>query len=213
MKKIEQRTLTDQAYDEITLGMVSGRFVPGQPLIIRTLADAYGISATPIREALQRLVAEHRLEMLPNRSIIVPVISKEKYMELALIRRALEGLAVELATPNITPHDLIELERVLRAIDSAIQAGSSDDYVKLNQQFHFMIYEKSNSPLLLKIIRDLWSRVGPVFNQLFNAPDFVETANAEHENIYAALKKGNPVEVRESLLQDISVSAGSLLRD
>ncbi len=210
MQKIEHRTLTELAYDEITQGMVSGRFLPGQVLIIRALADSYGISATPIREALQRLVAEHRLDVLPNRSIAVPKISKEKYLELLRIRCALEGLAAELATPNIDAASLEELGRMLDELEASVRENSSEGYVTLNQKFHFHIYEKANSPHLLKMIQDLWSRVGPLFNELFADPDFVNHANDEHRRIYAALEKGDPAEVYDCLVRDIHVSASSL---
>src|SRR5262249_18516943 len=100
MSKIEYKTLNDRAYDEIKKGLMAGKISPGQPVVIRTLAENYGISATPVREALQRLVAERLLEMLPNRSIAVPELSAEKFVELVRIRTALEGLAAELATPN-----------------------------------------------------------------------------------------------------------------
>src|SRR5271163_3805682 len=91
--KIEYRTLNDRAYGELRKGLISGTFRPGQVLVIRTLAEAYGISTTPVREALQRLVAERLLEMQSNRSIAVPYLSVEKFVELVRIRTALEGLA------------------------------------------------------------------------------------------------------------------------
>ena len=92
MNKIEHQTLNDRAYGEIRKGLISSRFQPGQVLVIRNLAEAYGISTTPVREALQRLVAERLLFLLPNRSIAVPSLSVEKFTELARIRCALEGL-------------------------------------------------------------------------------------------------------------------------
>src|SRR5215813_9757822 len=98
MAKIAYRTLNDRAYEQIKKGLISGAFRSGQTLVIRSLADEYGISATPVREALQRLVAERNLELLPNRSIIVPILSAERFIELVRVRRELEGLAAELAT-------------------------------------------------------------------------------------------------------------------
>src|SRR5215475_4976089 len=74
MPKIEHRTLNDRAYEQIKKGLISGAFRSGQTLVIRTLAETYGISTTPVREALQRLVAERHLELLPNRSIVVPLL-------------------------------------------------------------------------------------------------------------------------------------------
>ena len=90
MSKIEHQTLNDRAYGEIRKGLISSRFQPGQVLVIRNLAETYGISTTPVREALQRLVAERLLVLLPNRSIAVPSLSAKKFAELARIRCAIE---------------------------------------------------------------------------------------------------------------------------
>jgi DNA-binding GntR family transcriptional regulator len=69
MAKIEHKTLNNRAYDEIKASLIAGQFQPGQILVLRSLADNYGISTTPVREALQRLVGERQLMMLANRSI------------------------------------------------------------------------------------------------------------------------------------------------
>src|SRR5690606_5351375 len=91
--RLEYRALSDQAYAAIKQELISGRFAPRQMLVLRTLAETYGISTTPVREALQRLVGEGLLEMLPNRSIAVPDWDPAKFSELYRIRCELEGLA------------------------------------------------------------------------------------------------------------------------
>ena len=77
MSKIEHATLNDRAYLALKRSLISGQFRPGQILVIRAMAESYGISTTPVREALQRLVAERLLVMQPNRSIAVPLLSIE----------------------------------------------------------------------------------------------------------------------------------------
>jgi len=95
--KLKHLTLNDRAYSKLKEALISGTFAPGEPLIIRKLAEAYGISTTPIREALQRLVAERVLEMAPNRSIVVPMLTATAFEELTTIRVATEGVAAERA--------------------------------------------------------------------------------------------------------------------
>lgn len=211
MSKIEYRTLNDLAYDEIKKGLIAGRFSPGQPLIIRTLAETYGISATPVREALQRLVAERLLEMLPSRSIIVPGLSSEKFIELVRIRTALEGLAAELATPNFKAPYIDRLKALLVEIDQAIARRDNKSYVSLNQRFHFSIYERAESPHLLRLIQDLWVQVGPFFNSLFVDENYIIHANDQHVRIINALEKADGPSVREHIVRDITLAADSLL--
>jgi DNA-binding GntR family transcriptional regulator len=180
MAKIEYRTLNDRAYEQIKKGLISGAFRSGQTLVIRTLADAYGISTTPVREALQRLVAERNLELLPNRSIVVPVLSSERFIELVRIRRELEGLAGELAAPNFRPAHVAKLQTLIDAMDRTIREDN------------------------------MWSQVGPFFNELTEDEGFVTVANEQHRHIIAALRDNDARAVRLHVSADIEVASDYL---
>lgn len=210
MSKIEHHTLNDRAYSEIRKGLITSRFRPGQVLVIRALAETYGISTTPVREALQRLVAERLLITLPNRSIAVPGLSMEKFAELARIRCALEGLAAELAVAGIKPVHIEKLKALLGDIEKTAANRDSRGYVNLNQKFHFIIYERANSPHLLQMVQDLWSQVGPFFNGLFEDESFIAHANEQHVRIVAALEAGDAAEVRRAIVRDITVATEAL---
>jgi DNA-binding GntR family transcriptional regulator len=210
LSKIEHHTLNDRAYSEIRKGLIASRFRAGQVLVIRTLAETYGISTTPVREALQRLVAERLLIMLPNRSIAVPGLSAEKFSELARIRCALEGLAGELALAGIRPAHIDKLKAILGDIDKAVAHRDSRGYVNLNQKFHFSIYERANSPHLLQMVQDLWSQVGPFFNGLFDDESFIAHANEQHVRIVEAVEAADASEVRQAIVRDITVAAEAL---
>ena len=169
--KIEHKTLNERAYEAIRSGLITSQFQPGQVLVIRTLADAYGISATPVREALHRLVGERLLTMLPNRSVAVPELSRDAFVELTEIRVALEGLCAELATPLIKPAAIKRLHGLVRDLQRSIEQRDIRAYVPLNQQLHFTIYEHAHAPRLLGLIQDLWSQVGPFLTKLFDRSD------------------------------------------
>lgn len=210
MAKIEYRTLNDRAYDEIMKGLISGAFRSGQTLVIRTLAETYGISTTPVREALQRLVAERHLEMLPNRSIVVPLLDPDRFVELFRIRRELEGLAGELATPHFRAPQIARLHGLLDAMDKTL-AAEGESYQALNQRFHFAIYERAASPVLITMIQNMWGQVGPFFNELTDDETFVGKANDQHRAIVAALEARDAAAVRRHLSLDISVAADHLI--
>lgn len=211
MSKIEHTTLNDRAYMALKRALISGAFRPGQTLVIRTLAESYGISTTPVREALQRLVAERLLVMQPNRSIAVPLLSIATFTELYRVRCALEGLAAELATDRIKASHLRRLERIMADIETTIAERDSRGYLLLNEKFHFLIYERAESPLLLELIQDRWSQVGPFFNELFEDTDYLPHANEHHLHIVAALRAGDAATVRKSIVDDISTAAHSLM--
>jgi DNA-binding GntR family transcriptional regulator len=210
MAKIEHQTLNDRAYLALKKGLMSGRFKPGEVLTIRQLAHDYGISATPVREALQRLVAERALELQRNRSIAVPILTLDRFIELRRVRCLLEGLAAELATPNFRNGDILRLESIITEIDRDIEENNAAGYLKRNEKFHFTIYERARSPLTLRIIQDLWTQVGPFFHGLFEDSGYLREANDGHRRILSAIRRGDPAAVRESVIGDIAEAAESL---
>ncbi len=210
-ERIEHTTLAEKAYEKVRSGLISARFEPGEILRIRSLAAEYGISATPVREALQRLVAENALELQPNKSFKVPVLSTARFEEVRRIRCALEPMAAELACPNITKQEMQILASLVEQMDRSIDNLNSADYTIQNEQFHFFIYERANSPLLLDMIRDLWVQVAPFFNRLFQGSDYLRNSNYWHKHIVDALRNGDVNEVSRGIFSDIE-TAGNELR-
>lgn len=211
MKKIETKSLSDLAYDALREGLQEGLYEPMQPLVIRTLASEYGISATPIRDALQRLVAERLLIVLPNRSIVVPSMTRARFLALMPIRISLEGMAARLATPNFSAGDVARLRALVERVAELTRTHNSKSYLLLNREFHFTIYEKANNPELLQMINDLWLKVGPVFNRLFDDNYYRDHANDEHQNILAAIEAGDAEAAQRFMQQDIDIAAQALL--
>ncbi|MDK3019866.1 GntR family transcriptional regulator [Pseudodonghicola flavimaris] len=211
MKKIEHQPLSDRAYQAIREGLQEGVFQPMQPMVIRTLAAEYGISATPIREALQRLVAERLLIVLPNRSIVVPRMTRQRFLELMPIRTSLEGMAARLATPQFSKAELDALRNLVQRVSETTRTYDAKTYLLLNREFHFAIYEKAGNPELLQMINDLWLKVGPVFTGLFDDNYYRQHANDEHQNILAAIEKGDAEAAEHFMRQDIDIAAKALL--
>jgi DNA-binding GntR family transcriptional regulator len=208
--KIEHKTLNDRAYDAIRSGLISSQFQPGQVLVIRALAESYGISATPVREALHRLVAERLLIMLPNRSVVVPELTRDAFVELTEIRAALEGLCAELATPLIKAAAIKRLHALFKDLQKAIDARDIRSYVALNQQLHFTIYDHAGAPRLLSMIQALWSQVGPFLTNLFDCSDYIGQANDQHRRIITAIETGDAAATRLAVVSDIRSAARSL---
>src|SRR6201999_4039621 len=90
--------------------LTTGGFQPGETVSLRNLAKRLGTSAMPVREAVNRLIAEQALQMMPNRQVIVPRMTRKKYFELVQVRQLLEGLVAGKACDNMTGPILRELE-------------------------------------------------------------------------------------------------------
>jgi DNA-binding GntR family transcriptional regulator len=203
--------LQDQLYQRIREGLLAGRFQPGERLKIRDLAAEWGTSPMPVRAALQRLVAEGALEGEPQRSVRVPPMTRERYQNIFQVRLGLEGLAVELATPRLTPADLAELRDCVARMDQAIEQRQVQTYLDANSQFHLHLYSACGNPVLLRSIESLWLQVGPFFNRLFTGADLSLRLNDFHEEAFAAIEAGDAKAARQAMEQDLSYFARFLL--
>lgn len=212
MTQLRHETLNEKAYSELKSSLMTGQVLPGEVLRIRNLAERFGVSPTPIREALKQLVAEHALEVLPNRSIIVPRLSRGKFDELTRIRLALEGLAAEQAAKKSDGKLVASLEKLDRRMQDATVRENVQDYLGLNEEFHFTVYKASASPYLLNFIEVLWLQVGPFLNNLFKIGKFDYDANAFHGEVIQSLQKGDARSVGKAIQKDISESAEHLRR-
>src|SRR6202163_1099104 len=111
--RIERETVQDRVYSALRDKLMRGAFEPGQKLKIAELASAFGTSAMPVREALNRLAAERAIESMRNRSVRVPALSQDCLQDLMEARYAVEGLAVSRAASNMTTETLTKLRRLI----------------------------------------------------------------------------------------------------
>lgn len=203
--------LQEQLYQNIRAGLLAGRFQPGERLKLRDLAAEWGTSPMPVRAALQRLVAEGALEGEPQRSLRVPAMTRERFQQLLPVRINLEGLAVELATPQLTAQALDTLRACVERMEQALQARDVQAYLADNSQFHLTLYQACGNPVLLRMIESLWLQVGPFFNRLFTEADLSLRLNDFHEDCLQALQTGNARAARVAMEQDLQYFGQFLL--
>lgn len=199
---LNEATLREQVYEALREALTQGKFMPGQKLTIRSIASALGVSLTPVREALRRLVAEGAFEMRPNRSVRVPLMTRAKILEFRDIRIALEGLATERAVEHVTPAKLSELRQVALEIVAARQRGDvATDRAKI-REFHFVLYRMSGHSTLVRMIEALWLQTGPYMNLLF--PEYVRGRRGEgRERLIRALQTRDGPAARREMESDI----------
>jgi DNA-binding GntR family transcriptional regulator len=159
--------LADQAVESLRFALRRGALAPGQRLTTREVAATLGVSFTPAREALNRLVAERLLDLGPDRVAIVPVLTRTRYLEICAIRLNLETIAARAACARFDDGGLDQLERVYQSHAQAYGARDAKAALRCNEAFHFAIYAKAGMPLLLKMLETLWLQAGPSMTLLF----------------------------------------------
>lgn len=158
---LEYENLNSAVYSALCDALIQGRFQPGDRLKIRDLAEQFGTSVTPIRDAILRLANDEAIIFRSPRDIRIPGLSESRYREIRAIRVRLEGLAAETAAQVATSADVEALERILRENEQAIATGDRLKGTELNQAFHFMLPQIAGLPMLNGILRRLWLQMGP----------------------------------------------------
>lgn len=217
---VETGTLGQRVYGGLRDYLMAGQLQPGQKLTLRELAAALNVSPMPVREAVRRLAAEGALEMLPNRRIRVPVVTKARFRELLRIRIAVEGLAVEEAARRIRMDDVDRMEALNREFAAEMQRRQADGVrlFRINKDIHFLLYEAAGMPMLLPVIEGLWLQIGPVLHLSLRMR---ANANARgrnpapnwHKRLILGLRQRNAAAARRGLVGDMTSAADQILAE
>ena len=203
-------SLHDEIYAALRAALIAGDFVPGQEFPIRTLAERFGTSLIPVRDALKRLVAERALAMLPNRTLCVPKMTRRRFQELLQVRLSLETMLARRAAEFISLQALQELERINAEMQDAVPADDVRRYLAANRRFHFKLYEAASSEVTLPIIESLWMQAGPFLNGVFTNAG-TRHARDNHTEILKALRRRDGVATASALASDLADSADVIL--
>jgi DNA-binding GntR family transcriptional regulator len=171
--------------------IISGELSGAEPLRQRDLAARFGVSQTPVREALRRLESEGLVVNDPHRGATVAQSRQGIVEDNSQIRAALEPLGARLAARAITDEQLERLQRLNDEMTAL--KGDDDRYGDLNREFHFAIYEAAASPMLLSMMRLLWQAMphGPKVTRTHS-----ESA-AQHQQLIDALAAHDPQRAAE----------------
>lgn len=157
-------TLGQQVYEQMRERLVAGEWLPEKKLTLRGLASELGTSVQPVREAVQRLVAEKALLLKPNHSVIVPSVVKSELDEIWNLRLLLEGDAARLCIPNLTRDDLRRLDESVERLRIAYGPGGDPrGRIPPLTTIAQIIAERSASHFLSEQIFNLRVRVAPYY--------------------------------------------------
>lgn len=206
MTKIDKASMNYTVYSELRSSLMLGKIKPGASLRIQELADHFGTSHMPVREALGRLVSEQALTVLSNRSVAVPPLTLERYEDILRTRITLEGAAVAWACDTINNREIDELERLETAITTARDVENKAAFLERHLDFHFMIYRCARSDAVLPLIECLWLQIGPYHHEMFDADHF-KLRTQHHRELIAALRLRDKNAARQALEEDLIMFA------
>jgi DNA-binding GntR family transcriptional regulator len=209
-KRIEREPLCDLAHTQLRNALLAGRFQPGASLTLRSLAEGFGISITPVRDAVTRLVAQGVLQLGPRNSAIVPHLTAGELKHFTVVRCALEGRAAREAANNPDQRARARLEARLATMRALIKDRKLESYLDDHRKFHFEIYAMSGIPVLVDMIENMWLRCGPALS--FVIPQYVLSLRGtdHHTAAVNGILKGAPDVAEAAIIADITEAANYL---
>lgn len=180
---------SDYVFQFVRDSIQNGELRQGMRLREEDLADSLGVSRTPVREALGRLVARGLVEMAPGRGLMIAQMTSTKIIELYSLRAILEGAAASFAAEHVSTTEIKILRQMVR---QCFDAKTPAEAASWNLQFHRMIYEVARNRYLLPAVMDLHDSVSLIPGTVFDMPGRKDTVLKEHTMIVDALERRDP---------------------
>ncbi len=196
VKKIKRpASLSEIAYEAIKkslLQMDLSAIEDEQRIDERTLAEKLGISRTPVREAINRLVIEGYLKVVPRKGVFVVKKSKKEIVEILLVRAVLEGLAAKLATENVTREEIERMRDIFTPFNERNIRRKFLDYADANIKFHELVLQISQCGKLIELAGSIFDHMRWIRFQSVVHEDRLIKSHREHLKIIDALELRDP---------------------
>lgn len=211
MTPIARTSLHDQLVARLRDLIIEGELAPGVRIPERSLCERFGVSRTPLREALKVLASDGLLELLPNRGAIVARITEADIEELFPVMGALEALAGEFACARITEEELAEIRALHYQMVLHHRRRELPAYFRLNQAIHGKILEAARNPTLSRLYMSLAGRVRRARYLANMTPARWDRAVQEHEAILDALAARDSARLAGILKQHLAGKCATVI--
>lgn len=194
-----------QLREKIEGEIAIGALLPGSTLDETGLAKLYGVSRTPVREALIQLAAQGLIEMRPRRGAVVTSIGPTRLLEMFEVLGELEALCGRLAARRMSDSERVELVATHKACEKALSDRDPDTYFYANERFHSAIYGGSHNHFLSAQTAQLQRRLRPYQRQQLRVRNYMDTSFQEHVAIVRGITAGDAEAATEALRKHVAV--------
>jgi DNA-binding GntR family transcriptional regulator len=193
----------DRVYRALRTRIMHGEVGPGEAMTLRGLGREFGVSMTPAREAVRRLVSEGALFLSASGRVSTPELSNERIEELAAIRALLEPELSARALPRAHPALIERMEAINATIAQVIARRDAVGYIRANLEFHRTLYLRAQAPAMLALAETVWLQLGPTMRALYGRLNRTEPPQ-HHRLILAALNAGDEPGLRLAVRADVT---------
>jgi len=198
-----RKSLGQHVFENLRQAIIRGDVSPGNRLVESRVADALGISRTPVREAIHKLEREGLLRKLPRGGFSVLSLTREDVEEAFGIRSVLESYAARLATIKHRVEELNPLEKKISEYQFCMDNRQLQALPEINTAFHDLLYALSRSPRLIRMINDLKDQIYRFRRILLNVEEMARVSNEDHCRMLKAMKKRDAERVEKLVREHI----------
>lgn len=189
--------LSSRVYHQIRAEILKGALIPGESVTELSLAKEYGVSRTPVREALRQLELEGLVQLIPNKGAVILGIRPEDICDIYQIRSMLEGTVAERAAINATQEDIRKLDEILELTEFYISRQNMQQLQSMDGQFHQLIYEMSGSRMFKRVLKDLHYYIGLTRDASLKSEGRAVQSVREHRAVLEAIAAHDGARARE----------------
>ncbi|MFI8893000.1 GntR family transcriptional regulator [Streptomyces paradoxus] len=209
MTKIEPLgAVRERVTADLRQEIIAGSLRPGDRLVERELAERFGVSRVPVREAIRALVAEGFVHFETPRRTVVRRLTPTDVKELFELREALEVYAAGLAASRATPEDLAEVQALIDRAATATEAGDAEVITDVNSRLHDRIIAMAGNSLLTEALEPVAGRLRWMTRRNEEWPQLL----VEHRELYEAIASGDPDRARAHALTHVRTNYRSTVR-
>jgi DNA-binding GntR family transcriptional regulator len=197
--------IADSIRERIEQMIVTGEFADGERLDEVKLAEQFGVSRTPLREAFQSLAASGLLTLEARRGAFIRHPDFVELVEMFEVMAELEAMCGFRAARQITESQMFAIGKTIEACETAISAGDFDEYYRENEKFHHLVYEASGNRFLAREAARLHKRLQPYRRLQLRANGRMPQSMREHRDVFAALERNDPKAAAGALRQHVAI--------
>jgi DNA-binding GntR family transcriptional regulator len=188
MSTERRATAQDAVLASLRSDILTGALAPGDQIVQESLAERYGVSRVPLREALKTLESEGQVVYFPHRGYFVVELSVADLLEVYRLRELLEAEAIRAAVPTLGDDDVDVFADLVGEVDAAAARADVIAMTAANRRFHFALFDAAGMPRLSRLLRQLWEATDAYRALYFQAPVNRERVAVEHAAMVAALR-------------------------
>lgn len=213
-KNIKEKhpTLREKILENIRDAIISGSMKPGSKVSEPELAERFGISRTPIREAFRQLESEGYLTVIPRKGAVVTTFSQKEVEEFYAIKSILEGYAARRACTKLTDREIARLETINDKLQELAEQDNIKQFFRIHNDFHELFIKAADNEKLKEMISGLVTRFQRLRLMSLSLPGRMKVSVQEHRKIIEAFRKRD-CETAESLVRINAEYGGKVLMD